>query len=121
MMSIRLKSVDLESQLQIEITNSEYRCSALIGQFEPDFVVIDSEMGSSKTREIAGLILNDSRIPFVEVLVAGDHQSSGSLSDICGRICRPFSIRDLGDQISAVWYDRLARECALQMRGIQKE
>ena len=111
-MSLHLKETAREATFHLEITNSEYRCSVLVGECKPDFVVIDSAIGREKCREIGLQILNDPRNPFVEVLVAG---TPGGMPDECtsgvfGRLQRPFDYQDIGERISRIWYARITKQ-----------
>jgi len=58
----------------LRITDCEYRCSMLIEQFRPDYVVIDCSIGTERSREFAKLLFEDPRIPLVRIVLAGNGQ-----------------------------------------------
>ena len=86
----------------LEVTDCEYRCSALVDIFRPDFAVIDCSLGAQFTRDITDHIIQDPRVPFIRVILAAD---SGGFPAQCNkevfaRIEKPFNARDIADCIS---------------------
>jgi excisionase family DNA binding protein len=55
-----------------QFTDCEYRCSMVIEQFRPDYVIVDCSMGVERSREFATFLSEDPRIPFVKIILAGD-------------------------------------------------
>jgi excisionase family DNA binding protein len=71
------------ANFRVQVTDCEYRCSALIESFRPDFIVIDCSMGIVRSREFSRLLYEDSRIPFARIVLAGDR---GKLPDECDKM-----------------------------------
>jgi excisionase family DNA binding protein len=98
---------DLQSGAQkagfnLETTNCEYRCSALVDVFRPDFAIIDCSLGAQFTRDITDHMIQDPRVPFMRVILAAD---SGGFPTKCNkevfaRIEKPFDACDIADCIS---------------------
>jgi len=111
-LSLHLKGAAHDNAFNLEITNSEYRCSVLVGEFKPEFVVIDSEIGIDRCREVGFQILNDPRIPFVEVIIAGAKEEflSECRTGVFSQLGRPFDFEDIGNQISSFWYGRMTQD-----------
>ncbi|MCP4583284.1 MAG: excisionase family DNA-binding protein [candidate division Zixibacteria bacterium] len=57
--------------INLRITECEYRCSMMIDKFRPDFVILDCSMGELRTGEFARQLYEDPRIPFVKVILVG--------------------------------------------------
>ncbi|UCC44082.1 MAG: helix-turn-helix domain-containing protein [Candidatus Zixiibacteriota bacterium] len=60
------------SDFNLQFADCEYRCSMLVEQFRPDYVVIDCSLGTSRSREFATQLNRDPRIPFVRVILVGN-------------------------------------------------
>jgi len=91
-----------ESAFNLEITDCEYNCAAIIDHFNPDFVIIDCKMGQEVCRKMSSHIMKDPRIPYVRVVLAG---SSSDYSNECdrevfARMTRPFNISNISECIS---------------------
>lgn len=88
-------------EFNMEITDCEYSCSAMINDFRPDFAVLDCSMGKDLSREICEHLCQDPRIPFVRVVLAGkkDEFPTACEKEVFARIQRPFSIQDIADCI----------------------
>lgn len=86
----------------LEVTDCEYSCSAIVNHFKPDFVIVDCVLGRKASRQISHHLKEDPRIPYVKVVFAG-HQ--GDFMRKCDRevfaqIARPFDIGDIQECIS---------------------
>jgi excisionase family DNA binding protein len=90
-----------EARFNLEITDCEYNCSAIIDHFKPDFVIIDSNLGLEVNRRMSGHIMKDPRIPYVRVILAGGNGDSPHECDreIFARMTRPFSISNITECI----------------------
>jgi excisionase family DNA binding protein len=97
-----LQSGAKKAGFNLETTDCEYRCSALVDVFRPDFAVIDCSLGAQFTRDITDHMIQDPRVPFIRVILAAD---SGGFPTECNkevfaRIEKPFDARDIADCIS---------------------
>jgi excisionase family DNA binding protein len=86
----------------LETTDCEYRCSALVDVFRPDFAVVDCSLGAQFARDITDHIIQDPRVPFLRVILAAD---SGGFPAECNqevfaRIEKPFNAGDIAECIS---------------------
>lgn len=61
-----------EVNYNLRFTDCEYRCSILVENFRPDYIVIDCSLGKKRSLEFAGNLSKDPRIPFVRVILAGN-------------------------------------------------
>lgn len=90
----------------LKVTDCEYNCSAVVGQFKPDFVFVDCSLGKERSRDISFHLVEDPRLPFVRVILAGD---VGGFPEDCeagpfGRMVRPFTVEEMiGCMESAGW------------------
>jgi excisionase family DNA binding protein len=86
----------------LRITDCEYRCSMVIERYRPDYVVIDCSMGTGRSGEIAKLLTEDPRIPFVRIIFAGDPKElpRGCDKIVFALINRHFTAMMLSDLIS---------------------
>ncbi len=94
------KDID-QTQFGLKVTDCEYRCSMVIEEFRPDYVVIDCALGSERSREFAAMLYEDPRIPFVRVVLVGN---SSDLPKECDRsvfavVGRKFNAATLGSLI----------------------
>ncbi|MEJ2111571.1 MAG: hypothetical protein P8Z37_17000, partial [Acidobacteriota bacterium] len=90
-----------QAPFNLEITDCEYNCAAIIDHFKPDFVIIDCKLGEEVCRQMSSHIMKDPRIPYVRVILAG---SNGDFSHECdreifARMTRPFSISNISECI----------------------
>ncbi|MBI4720582.1 MAG: helix-turn-helix domain-containing protein [Chitinivibrionia bacterium] len=92
-----LKKEAKEHDFNLEITDCEYTCSALVNDFRPDFAVVDCSLGPRLSRDICRHLSQDPRIPLTRLILAANEGEFPSKCDkeIFARIQRPFSIRDL--------------------------
>jgi hypothetical protein len=81
----------------LEITDCEYSCSALVDRFRADYIVIDRSLGSDKANDICDHLLEDPRLPFVRVVMAVERGEFPESCDkkVFARIEKPFHISDI--------------------------
>jgi excisionase family DNA binding protein len=93
------------ASFNLEITDCEYNCSAVVNHFKPDFVVVDCILGRDISRNISRHLTKDPRIPYVRVVFAGSKEKflSKCDSEVFARIARPFHIGHIEKCINAVW------------------
>lgn len=98
-----------DQNFNLEITDCEYSCSAVINEFRPDYAIIDCSMGASFSRDITNHLKDDPRVPFVHVILAGNEGEfpRGCDKEVFARIQKPFGVEDIAACI------RGAREGAL--------
>jgi len=86
-----------EAPYNMEITNCEYSCSALVDTFRPDYVVVDCSFGPERSSDIANHLIEDPRLPHVRVVMAADEASfpEGCNKNVFARIERPFRVTDI--------------------------
>lgn len=91
-----------EARFNLEITDCEYNCSAIIDHFKPDFVIIDCNLGFEVSRQMSGHIMRDPRIPYVRVILAGGNDGLPHECDreVFARMTRPFGISSISECIS---------------------
>jgi len=91
-----------EARFNLEITDCEYNCSAVIDHFKPDFVIIDSILGLHVTQQMSSHIMKDPRIPYVRVIIAGGNVDFPHECDreVFARMTRPFDILRITECIS---------------------
>lgn len=85
----------------LRTTDCEYSCSAVINEFRPDFAIIDCSMGASLTRDMTYHLMEDPRVPFIHVILAGNEGEFPTECDkeVFALIQRPFSVEDIADCI----------------------
>jgi DNA-binding NtrC family response regulator len=91
-----------EARFNLEITDCEYNCSAVIDHFKPEFVVIDSKLGIQVSQQMSTHIMKDPRIPYVRVIIAGGNEEFPEECDrkVFARMTRPFDISNISDCIN---------------------
>ncbi len=91
----------LEIDFNLQIVDSEYRCSMVVERFRPDYVVVDCSMGGERCALIAQLLDEDPRIPFVRIILAGSPEDlpKGCDKMIFARIDRHFTARMISDLV----------------------
>jgi DNA-binding NtrC family response regulator len=96
-LSSLLKSDLHGAPYNLEITDCEYSCSALVDRFRADYVVIDCSLGSERTNDICSHLLEDPRLPYVRVVLAVDRGEYPEDCDknVFARIEKPFLISDI--------------------------
>ena len=95
---------DLSSvNFNLSFADSEYQCSMIVNDFQPDFVVIDCTIGEKQCQKFASYLANDPRLPFVRVIMAGEKYKFPNECDpeIFSRIKPNFTIRELSDLIES--------------------
>jgi excisionase family DNA binding protein len=88
----------------LETTECEYACSALVDTFRPDFAVIDCSLGPQRTQDICAHLLADPRLPFVRIVLAARRGEFPTECDraIFARIARPFGVSDIAACLDGV-------------------
>ncbi len=99
-----LARVRRDKDLNLEVTDCEYRCSMLIDRFRPDYVVIDCSLGVERSREFARLLSEDPRIPLARVVLAGDR---GDLPKECDKLVFALVQRQLSAETLAELVSRI--------------
>ena len=61
---------------------SGYKCSMLINESPPDFVIVDSSLGQDFTEKLIASLTEDPRLPFVRIILMSDENK---FSDKCER------------------------------------
>jgi len=56
----------------IAYVDSEYKCSMIINDFRPDYVVIDCTTFKERYHQIAKHLFEDHRLPVVRIILAGE-------------------------------------------------
>ncbi len=89
-------------EYDLKCAESEYRCSMVIERYRPDFVVVDCSIGTSRCSEIARLLSEDPRIPFVRIIFAGERRELPKACEglVYALIDRHFTIDVLSDIVS---------------------
>jgi excisionase family DNA binding protein len=82
---------------RLRVTECEYKCSALVQEFRPDYVVLDCSLGDEASRDICHHLIQDTRIPYVRVIMAAnmDEFPGGCDKEVFARIGRPFGITEI--------------------------
>ena len=103
-MTAMLRATADESSFDLQITDCEYNCSALINHFRPDFAVIDCSLGLETSRDISSHLIQDPRIPFVRLVLAGSEEEfpGECEKEVFARIHRPFTLEDIVECIKGI-------------------
>ena len=90
------------AEFNLEITDCEYSCSAIVNHFKPDFVIVDCVLGRKVSRQISHHIKEDPRIPYVKVVFAGNQEDFMRECDreVFAQMTRPFNLREIQECIS---------------------
>jgi len=90
-----------ESGITVKTANGAYNCAAVLSNFRPDFVIVDSSLGNEMVEDIIRNISDDSRIPLVRIVIAGDESDFPDYCEkgIFARIRKPFTDKDIADCI----------------------
>jgi excisionase family DNA binding protein len=93
-----------EARFNLEITDCEYNCSTIVNHFKPDFVIIDCNMGREVSRHMSNRIMEDPRIPYVRVVLAGskDEFPRECEREVFARMTRPFNIPSITECIDTI-------------------
>ncbi|MFC1707195.1 hypothetical protein ACFL59_10350, partial [Planctomycetota bacterium] len=88
----------------LEITDCEYRCSAVVAAFRPDFAVVDCSLGLEASQDISNHLSEDPRIPFTRIILAANN---GEFPDACetevfAHLEKPFAIGDIAECIDGI-------------------
>jgi excisionase family DNA binding protein len=96
-----LQESSAEADFNLKVADCEYRCSMLVERFRPDYVVIDCAIGAERSGEFARLLYEDSRIPFVRIVLAGQRMDLPKECDrmVYALIGRNFTIATLSQLI----------------------
>jgi excisionase family DNA binding protein len=99
-----LKAGAAQEQFRMEATDCEYKCSAIVGEFRPDYVVIDCSLGPEVSRDICHHVVEDPRIPYVRVIMAGEDSEfpEGCDKEVFARLEKPFAMMDIAQCIRGV-------------------
>ena len=66
-----LKNIVERAGYNFRVTDCEYKCCFIIDRFRPDFAIIDCTFGIERSRDFIELLREDSRIPFVKIILVG--------------------------------------------------
>ncbi len=99
-----LKREAKSEPFRLEVTDCEYKCSALVEVFRPDFAVIDCSLGEDASRDICHHLTQDPRIPHVRVIMAARSGQfpAGCDKQVFARLDKPFGIHDIAECIRSV-------------------
>jgi excisionase family DNA binding protein len=91
----------LDFGITLKTADSAYKCAAILSDFRPDFIIVDSSLGKDKVDDIVQHISADPRIPLVRIVIAGEESDfpNHCEKDIFARIRKPFSEKDITDCI----------------------
>lgn len=98
------RSLDREAKghpLRVIVTEGGYACSSIVGDFRPEFAVVDGSLGSVVTRELCHELVMDPRIPNVRVIVSsteGEFEAARE-EGVFARIGSPFGMADIAECI----------------------
>jgi len=97
--SLERDSANIDFNLRV--ADCEYRCSMLVEQFRPDYVIIDCALGADRTFEFTRLLFEDPRIPFVRIVLAGDRRELPPECEgmVFALIDRHFTVKTLSELI----------------------
>ena len=105
--SIRLRkqlASEAEStRFEIRFANNGYECSAVVESFKPDYVLIDCSFPEHARLDLCTHLVNDHRIPDIQIVVAQDSGQRGALEEIpgvIGEIAAPISLCKLDSLVS---------------------
>ncbi len=94
----------------LEFTDCEYQCSALVDHFRADYVIVDCSMGRERSEDICNHLSQDPRLPYVRLILAVDRRipdrcdklkikkekhSPDCEQDVFARINRPFGLAEV--------------------------
>jgi excisionase family DNA binding protein len=101
---VKVLQKETDHNFNIEYSDCEYACSAVISEFRPDFAIVDCQIGTELSREICKHLMADPRIPYIRVMMAANEGNFPEACDkeIFARLKRPFSIRDISECIKGV-------------------
>jgi ActR/RegA family two-component response regulator len=92
-----LRRNEKSAPFNLEITDGEYSCSALVEHFRPDYAVIDCSLGQERAPDIGNHLVEDPRIPHVRIIMAvepGEHPTTCN-KNVFAYIEKPFGVADI--------------------------
>jgi excisionase family DNA binding protein len=94
-----------DGQFEFRFTNCEYDCSALVGSFRPECVIVDCTLGTEECAQLCAHLSQDPRLREGKVLLA---TPVGQMTIPEGaaafpRIAQPVTCRSLHRRIEEVW------------------
>jgi excisionase family DNA binding protein len=108
-----LKRDATSAPYNLEVTDCEYNCSALVDRFRADYAVVDCALGPDRSTDICSHLMQDPRIPYVRIILAVSQETEagghgrlaavrdgpcggcGKNRDVFARIERPFRLEDV--------------------------
>ncbi|MFH1574455.1 MAG: helix-turn-helix domain-containing protein [Acidobacteriota bacterium] len=86
-----------EAGFNLEITDCEYSCSAILNRFRADYAIVDCNLGRQATADIVKHLMQDPRIPFVRIVLAGsaEERPGDCEMQVFARIERPWTFGDI--------------------------
>ncbi|UCE67240.1 MAG: helix-turn-helix domain-containing protein [Candidatus Zixiibacteriota bacterium] len=61
-----------KADYNLQIAESEYRCSMIVENFRPDYVIIDCSIGKKECGNFTRHLYEDPRLPYVKIILVGD-------------------------------------------------
>ncbi len=101
------ESQTTSSGYNLRITDCEYKCSMLVDNYRPDYVVIDCSMGTNRSRDFAQNLVVDPRIPYVRVILTGKRSEFPKKCDnlVFAFIEHPFTGNEIEDLIGNLTFN----------------
>ncbi len=92
------------SDISFRFSKNEYDCSLQIGDFRPDYVVLDGALGSRRIATICESIWEDARLPVPRIILTSGRKKNLDYCNgrIIGWIRRPFSVAGLKEYIRSI-------------------
>jgi excisionase family DNA binding protein len=102
--SSRLQQETDQVQFHLRVAACEYECCRALAQVRPDFILIDTRLGSAATRHLLDHFAEDPQVPD-RLLMLGRKQSlpNHCCRKIVGWAKRPLDIGDLNRCIEMLW------------------
>lgn len=99
-----LNPSDKTLEFNLRFTECEYKCSMLVENYRPDFVVLDCSMGAIRAGDFAKQLNADPRIPYIRVVLAGSKEDFPAECDkeVFARVERPFTFEVFEDLFSSL-------------------
>ncbi len=91
----QLENQTINANFNIKIVDCEYSCSTIVNNFRPDYAIVDCAMGPQTSMDISRHLIDDPRIPFIRIVLAGTNEEefpNECEKIIFARIRRPFGI-----------------------------
>lgn len=87
-------------------SDDEYQCSRLIDKYRPDFIIIDSEIGTQRVQSYIRNLSADSRIPLAHLVLCGNkkqlHADNGFDNELFSRLHQSLSEENLLKLINTI-------------------